>query len=309
MGNKGYTLCAVAPGPAYNQMTADVFTAGSDNGLPDGYTAFCPLAGQTSVAAYASATGQADVYAVPAAGQGFAAPAGSQQLTAGFDVLQPFTLGDQPMAVGYAAATGTFQFYSVSGGTFQALSTFSGTSPTTTGFTTVFTFLDWDEGKPVGTYLLGYEMDTGKVAIYHLSAGTGTAGSLDVSMVWQPAKPWAEGWTRFGVFQFGPENFFIKTNINYGKVFIDHIMDDPGEGTHPAVTDLPLPQDLTAVATFTLLADPCLATYLASSGEITLNRFQGSLAGWYPGAQATGVTGASQAVSLTGGAAPTLLFY
>ena len=303
---RGYTLCSVGAGSAYNQMQAAVFTASQENGLPAGYTAFLPLAGAGAVAAYNSTTGDADVYAVPAAGQGFGASSGSQSPGAGFDALLPFTLGGQPMALGYSSSSGTVQFFGVSGTTLTARNTFAAGS----GMTTVLPFLDWDGSTAGGTYLLCYDMNSGAVAIYQLTA---SGGGVQATKAWSPSEPWAEGWTRFGLFQYGPENFFIKTNVKYGTVFIDHIMDEPSQGTHPAQEHLPLPLDLTAVATFTLLGDPCFATYLANSGAATFNRFRGDLTGWTEGAQATAVTGGSLAVSLpsasSGGSAATLLFY
>lgn len=309
MGTKGYTLCAVSPGSAYNQMQATVYTAGTSDGLPDGYTAFVPVVsgGTASVAAYDSATGQVDVYALPTPGQGFGSATGSQTLAAGWDMLLPFTLGDQGMVLGYAAGSGTFQFYSLSGATFQAQNTFTGTSPATTSLTTVVPFLDWDGSTPGGSYLLCYDMNTGQVAIYQLTAGEN--GAVEVGLTWQPDELWATGWTRFGPFQFGPENFFIKTNVDYNTVYIDHIMDSASLGTHPAAKGLPLPLDLTAVTPFTLLTDPCFATYLASSGAVTLNRFQGNLQGWFEGAQATAISGAGTATFLPGGDSPLILIY
>ena len=307
MGTKGYTLCAVATGAAYNQMQATLFTASATNGLPDDYTAFCPLNGQSTVAAYASGSGQLDLYAVPAPGQGFGAPVGSQALETGYDILIPFTIGTQELALAYTSSSGIFQFFGVTGSGFQPLNTFSSTSPSTVSLTTVLPFFDWQGSTKGGSYMIGYDTNTGQVAFYQLTAQDD--GTVAVNVVWQPTQLWDTGWMRFGYFQFGPESFFIKTNPSHGHVYIDHIMDDPSQGSHPAVTGLPLPLDLTATVTFTLQGDPCFATYFASSGAVTLNRFRGDLNGWFEGAQATVTNGGSMAVSLVNGSAPVILFY
>src|SRR6185295_18798465 len=247
MGTKPYTLCAVSPGSAYNQMQTALYSASTGDGLPDDYTAFVPIAsggsGEAgSVAAYASGTGRLDIYAVPGPGQGFAAPIGSQTHASGWDLLLPFSLGSQAMALGYSAASGTFEFYGLSGVTFKARNHFTGSSPGTAGFTTVLPFLDWDGSTPSGSYMLCYDSNTGQAAIYQLSAGE--SGKVEVALVWQPSELWAEGWERFGLFQLGPENFFLKTNVVHDTVYIDHVMDEASLGTHPAAKGLPLPLDL-----------------------------------------------------------------
>ncbi len=100
------------------------------------------------------------------------------------------------------------------------------------------------------------------------------------------AHPWAPGWTRFAFFQFGGENFFLKTNVGNSKklnVNIDHVLDTLSAGTAEVGTQLTLADalELNNVEPFTLGAgDPYFATYISKSGTLTLNRFHSDCLGW-----------------------------
>lgn len=298
MPSKRYALCSISAGAKYNAMKAKLYMP-RIGGLPNDYTAFCPFAGH--LAAYAAKSGRLDVYANPAPGKGFGKPVATQTIATGLAFLQPFQLGtvrkpQTQMAVGYDSTSGVLQFYAIDGTSFDAKNTYKSFP----ALTTLLPYLSWD-----GSYLLCYDMTNGHVTTYSLAAGTG--GDVTVTAVWKPTKPWAKGWTRFGPFRFGPENFFIKTNIDAKHTYIDHLMDDAGEGSHPAAENLPLPLNLAAVATFTLDSDPCFATY-APSGAVELNRFRGDVQGWFTGAKTKVMRGARFAVALES-ETPVVLFY
>ncbi|HEY0370650.1 MAG TPA: hypothetical protein VGD79_01535 [Thermoanaerobaculia bacterium] len=292
---KNATLTLVTPGTKYNQMKTKSF----DATLPADYTSFCAVAGH--LLAYASASGRLDVYANPAKGT-LGAPVHSQTIGTGFSVLAAFALGtaagttNVQMVLAYDASTGAMQFFTISGNALHAQNTAKG--PKTC--TTMLPFLTWN-----GSYVLGYDAATGSVGTYQLTASGGS--NVSVKQVWNPPKKWAAGWTRFGPFQFGHENFFIKTNAIHHNTYVDHLLDDASLGSHPDHPDVPLDPNLTAVATFVLGGDPCFATYQAKNGKTTFNRFTGALL-WVEGATDAAVKKGTAAVALST-PEPMLLFY
>jgi len=74
-------------------------------------------------------------------------------------------------------------------------------------------------------------------------------------------KEWAQGWTRFAFFKMGGENFFLKTNPPHKNVNIDHMVDNPAEGSHPVGTHLPLALDLDVVAAVNFKHNAYFASY------------------------------------------------
>ena len=292
---KSATLALILPGTKYNQMKVKEYAAK----LPADYTSFCAIDGY--LLAYASKSGRLDAYANPTKGK-LGAPSHSQTIATGFTVIAPFALGtasgttNVAMVLAYDATTGAMQFFSISGGALDAKNTWNGPK----NCTTILPFLTWS-----GSYVLGYDTANGSVGSYQLSASTG--GDVSVKQVWNPSKNWAAGWTRFGLFQFGHENFFIKTNSIHKNTYVDHLLDDASLGSHPDHPDVPLDPNHTAVATFVLDGDPCFATYQAAKGKTTFNRFHGTLL-WATGATGKAVKKGTTAVSLTT-KEPMVLFY
>jgi hypothetical protein len=292
---KNATLTLVTAGAKYNQMKTKTFEAT----LPADYTSFCAIDGY--LLAYASASGRLDAYANPSKGK-LGAPSASQTIDTGFTALASFALGaaagktNVPMVLAYDAATGAMQFFTISGDELHA----QNTAHVSKNCTTILPFLTWS-----GSYVLCYDTKTGGVGTWQLSASGG--GNVGIKQVWDPAKNWAAGWTRFGPFQFGHENFFIKTNSIHHNSYIDHLLDDASLGSHPDHENVPLDPNLTAVATFALGGDPCFATYQAKNGGTTFNRFTGAL-DWVEGARGEAVKKGSVAVALST-AEPMVLFY
>ena len=292
---KNATLCLVAAGAKHGQMKVKAFAAK----LPGDYTSFCAVAG--SLLAYASKSGRLDAYANPARGK-LGSPSHTQTIASGFTTLAAFALGtasgktNVPMVLAYGAATGAMQFFTISGDALDARNTWHGPK-SCTSLLPFFT-----RG---GSYVLCYATSTGRVGTYQLGASGG--GDVSVKQVWDPAKNWAAGWTRFGLFQLSHENYFIKTNSVHHNTYIDHLLDDASLGSHPDRVDVPLDPNLTALATFVLGGDPCFATYQAKNGRTTFNRFTGAL-DWVEGAQDTAVKKGTMAVTLST-SAPMLLFY
>ncbi len=93
---------------------------------------------------------------------------------------------------------------------------------------------------------------------------------------------WATGWTRFAFFSLGGEVFFLKTNTKYPKVNIDHVLDNPTDGTAEVATEMDLTdaQDLTVVQPLALdNGHPYFVAY-RPDGLSVLYRIHSDCRGW-----------------------------
>jgi hypothetical protein len=141
------------------------------------------------------------------------------------------------------------------------------------------------------------------VATYLLSVTAASAAGVPpllLTPVW--SHQWAKGWTRFAFFQFGGENFFLKTNTWKPNVNIDHVLDNLAGGTVEVATQLndalKDAQDLDIVQPITLAeGDPYFVTY-KNDGPMTLNRFHADCLGWTTVASWSSKPGATQVVPL-----------
>lgn len=255
--------------------------------LPTGYTSIFPftLNDDTYMLMYDKVASRADVY-LAKKGDTWMNFIFSQQLSGAFDIMAPFLLANNVHILAYSTETGTFEFYQINQDvTLSVIYTY--TQPygddATPGYTTVapFTYRG-------SVYYLCYNFDTGKVTVYQLSVpATKPLRTKNIFL-----HQWADGWTRFAFFQLGGENFFLKTNIKYVHVNIDHIVDDPSKGSHPVCTHLDLSQDIDAVAPFYMgRGDPYFISY-KRNGATTFNRFHGDCQGWTQEASLSTVTDA-----------------
>lgn len=220
------------------------------------------------------------------------------EIGSGLDIVEPFVIGNHPHLLCYAAENGTFEIYAL--GDELSVSRpykFSryrepGLSQ---GFTTLKSFTCLDQ-----VVFLGYNGNDGHVAMYTLAVTASSATDippLRMKPVW--SHYWAKGWTRFAFFQFGGENFFLKTNTWKPNVNIDHVLDDLS-GAVPVGTylDLKNAQELTLVQSFKLQnGDPHFLTY-QNDGEITLNRLNSDCLGWTTVASFKSKPNATQAIPI-----------
>lgn len=208
-------------------------------------------------------------------------PAANLQLSGKADLLESFVLGNIPYLAAYRRDKGIFDFYPVQPDLTCPFSYrfFRNHAPgVTAGFTTVKLFT-----VQGGVAYMGYNKQTGDVAVYTLSviatSPPGIAPLLSLC-VWD--HQWAPGWTRFAFFQWGGGNFFLKTNTDKPNVNVDHLSDNPANGTVEVGSKLKLTDDqvLSIVEPFTLGSeDPYFITY-RPDGHITLNRFRGDGQSW-----------------------------
>jgi hypothetical protein len=96
-----------------------------------------------------------------------------------------------------------------------------------------------------------------------------------------------------------------KPNVN-----IDHIVDDPTQGTVEVGTLLTLPNELTLniVTAFYLGPNPYFITY-QTDGTTTFNRFDGDCQGWQLQASMSTILQATQIVPFNIGTESYALFY
>lgn len=200
-----------------------------------------------------------------------------------WDLLETFILGNQPHLLFYQRKNGTFaihpldiQLNSVS--SFQYVRNHD--PGVTQGFTLVKPFINRG-----GIIFMGYDFDSGRVAMYSLSVKAmsppGTAPLLATN-VWSHL--WARGWTRFAFFQLGGENFFLKTNTVWTNVNIDHVLDDPKEGTAEVATHIESKdQEILSMSNFQPFSlgngDPHFLAYKLD-GTTNLYRINSDCLGW-----------------------------
>lgn len=261
--------------------------------------------GQTYLLGYGATSDQLDVYQFTGAAPWLKAVPAKAKVGKGWDIILPFTNGNEPFVACYTAKKGVFRLFSInddlslSAGSYEF---FRNHEPSLTqGFTTVKTFTLF--GNVV---LIGYNFENGYVATYSLSVtATSPAGVPPLLLTPTWAHKWAPGWTRFAFFQFGGENFFLKTNTAKPNVNIDHILDYLPNGTAEVATNmndaLKNAQQLDNVEPLTLNGDPYFVTYMKKGGQLTVNRFHSDCMGWTTVASLTSKIGATQIVPLTGG--------
>jgi len=220
-----------------------------------------------------------------------------------WDAVEPFVLGNEPYVLAYAKATGNVSIFPVSRdlGT-SAPYAFYRTRPPAIS-------IGFDMITPVvvlsGVYIVGYIKKTGDVRVYSISVTASTPPSapgtppLLALPVWD--HQWAPNWTHFAWFHMGGEVFFFKINDGKLNVNIDHLQDDPSEGTVAVgshlESQLPDPLSLDIVRPLYVGGgDPHLLTY-KSDGTTVVYRVRGDCQGWVEQASVSTVAGASDIVT------------
>ncbi len=214
-----------------------------------------------------------------------------------WDTIQPFYMMNKPHLLAYQAKNGHMYFFPLTKElrSEDPLHFYHTRYPYTTNLSEVKCLVDLGQN-----FVFGYNHEDGAVNSWTISATANSEGKsppLVVENVW--AHQWAKGWTRFAFFTWGKENFFLKTNTWKPNVNIDHFSDDLSEGTNEVGSHLHLKddQELDIVHPFMVgPGDPYFMTYMASNGEVTLNRVHGNCMGWTTEATVTAATGVSQIV-------------
>jgi hypothetical protein len=272
--------------------------------LPSGYTIILPVVinAQTYLFAQKDKDCVIDIYQAMQDGN-WLKLIKSEKIESPRDIMKTFLLGGKPYLLTYEAKGGVFEFFKIGDDlTLARVYKYSKGygADQTTGYTVVAPF-----AYRGAAYYLCYNIDTGKITIYQLSVPSDRP--LQASLIY--LHTWAQGWTRFAFFTLGAENFFLKTNLKYHNVNIDHIVDDPSKGGHPVGRHLDLPFDLDSVAPFYMNGgDPYFVTY-KKNAETTYNKIYGNCLGWARQAEMISAAKCNILCPFTIGADQFILFY
>ena len=283
--------------------------------LPTGYTSMVSVRVGESVVLYAHdrASGAAGVYRLTADAPFLEASDVKVDLSAqAWDSLHTFVLGNQPYLMGYEKEHGHFCFYPVNSDLSVGVPYdfyFARNTPTN-GFTSVGVYSSVSE-----IVFTGYEFDTGTVANFTLAVvptSIGDAPALLAQNVWY--HHWAKGWTHFAFFQLGGSNFFFKINTMKLNVNIDHMQDDPSQGSVEVGSWLqnllPEAMDVTTSAIVPWsTGEPRLITYVGSTGQATVRRIHADCQGWSTLAAFDASSGVTQTIPYRVGDNSFALFY
>jgi hypothetical protein len=306
-------LYLVRPGTRRGQLAVEqVWTQEGTAPLVAGYSHLVPIADRERLKLIAiDRDTQASTAFEVQSGDPWITPVQSQLgLEGPFDLVEPFVLGNVPHLLTYASEPGQFAFYPIA----NDLSSqppyryFRRRGPAASNGFDVTTPMDVGGAM----YYLCYGSESGRVLIYSLAVTTTSprdAAPLVSAPVW--IHQWARRWVRFAFFQLGGGNFFLKTNVGRLNVNIDHVLDNPADGTVEVGTELDLEDalDLDIVRPFYLEgSEPYFLTY-KKDGTTTFNRFHSDCHGWTTEARLASVSEATQIVPLQVGDACYVLFY
>ncbi|PYS91624.1 MAG: hypothetical protein DMF64_11690 [Acidobacteria bacterium] len=297
-------IYSVAQTDNINQLT--VKEVAQPTTLKASYANLTPVTvqGKTYLLGYNATADAPDLYEFTASAPWLQTATGKFKVGAGYDIIEPFTLGNKPFVACYKAKDGVFSIFSIANdlsisGPYKF---FRNHEPALTqGFTTLKAFVCF--GIVV---FLGYNGANGYVATYTMSTiATSPPNTPPLLMTPQWSHVWAKGWTRFAFFQLGGENFFFKTNTWKPNVNIDHVLDNLAAGTTEVASNLNAAlkdaQTLDIVQPLVLgNGDPYFVTYM-KNGQMTLNRFHSDCMGWTTVATLTAKANATQVVPLGAG--------
>ena len=189
-----------------------------------------------------------------------------------WDLVRSLTFGGASYLLLYQQKNGSLTICRIRADhTLEFVSEYSRTyGAKTTGFSTLGVYAH--RGL---VYVLGCSVDDGHAGIYQVIA----TEEIPATLTWQWNHQWAKGWTRFAFYNWGGENYFLKTNVAYKNVNIDHICDDASKGTHEVGSRLPLPLDLDFVEPLYVDHSPFFVAGRVT-GELTFHRFHASGQGW-----------------------------
>jgi hypothetical protein len=306
------TLIAIEPTGAVDQLRMKSIWS-TTGVLGNGYNKLFLLevAKKSFLVGYQSDRDVAEAFEIGPGASPFTKVPSDLSLGKDWDAISPFVLGNRPYLMCYRRQTGVFGFFEVHDD-LSVSKPYRWGHPRdpglSIGFSTVKPFVCLGL-----VYFMGYNFDNGNVVLYSLSV-TSASASIDVPPlvahhVWQ--RSWAQGWTRFAFFRLGGENFFLKTNTWRANVNIDHIQDNPADGTAEVATNMNLEeaQSLDICEAFALrYGEPYFVAY-KNSGESVLYRFHADCQGWTSVASGPTPENASHIVPIVSANQANLLFY
>jgi len=312
------TLYSIKPGSNRDELTVtEVWSQSGATPLAAGYKQMVTVqvAGQNHLIAF-DADGNGSMFRLSASAP-WLDPESCRISVGKADIIESFILGMAPYLLAYEAEKGMFSFFPIANDLCAQTPPYQyqhARVPLTQGFTVT---------EPIIVnsmlYIICYNFKTGDVDIWSLSvtpfpepgSPPGTPPLL-ILPVW--VHQWAKSWSRFAFFTMGAETFFFK--INFGpklNVNIDHVLDDPSEGSVEVGTwlqkQLDDPTKIDIVEPFTMNGgDPYFVTY-RNDGSTDWFRIHGDCQGWTKEATGATVKAATQVVPYQIGSDRFALFY
>jgi hypothetical protein len=309
------SIHAIRPGSGFGSVALDPVWTAAGGPLGAGYTSLLPvsLGDRLALFAHDRAARRTDAFTLGDADPWVRAAGVQPDLDhAGWDSLSTFVLGNEPYLMAYERQQGKFAFFRVAPdlSVSKPYSFAYLRNTPTAGFTAVAPYTSLGQ-----VYFTGYNFDDGTVANFSLAVTSTSAQGvppLQALNVWY--HHWAKGWTRFAFFQLGGANFFFKINTAKLNVNIDHMQDDPAQGSVEVGSylqgQLPDALDITHAAIVPWAdGEPVLLTYIAPSGRTAVYRIHADAQGWTRLGEVTLEANASQAVTYRIGGASFLLLY
>lgn len=188
--------------------------------------------GANYLLAYKKQNGTFDIYSLKESAPYFElVKSNSTELQAkSWDILKTFVLGNRIYLMAYEKADGFFGFYEIADDLSLSKNPylfFNKRDWKTQNFTTVEPMVS------LGLmYIICYDSEMGTVAAFSLDVIAQSANGvppLNMLNVWY--HHWAKNWENFVFFQFGQSNFFFKINKGKLNVNIDHMQDNPSQGS------------------------------------------------------------------------------
>ncbi|MGH1427825.1 MAG: hypothetical protein ACRBEE_07785 [Arenicella sp.] len=219
---------------------------------------------------YNAAKTRVEIYENTAKTGHFFVQKNNTSVTDAIDFLDAFTLGGNVYFSAYSTSGEYINFYALQGD-LSLTKVYGGYIGS--GYTMI---------KPLeyrnSVFFLAYNHTKGSVSKYQIMATS--QHPIYINETWSDT--WAKQWMRFAFFQFGGENFFIKTNMLHKKVNIDHLMDDLIEGSHPVLNEAAPSYMQTAVDVKTFSDNDGNAFFAVAQpgGDISVNQVHPNCLGW-----------------------------
>lgn len=309
------SLYQVKPGSKRDTLTLDEVWSGKSP-LDAGYKQIVPIevAGQSYLFAFDD-KGEGSAFRATTGAPWIEPVASKLSLGGAMTNVEPFILGMAPYLLAYEATGGNFAYFPIGSDLSTQLPyNFKRTRvPATQNYTVTEAVVINDL-----LYIVCYSFTTGEVDIWSLQVTVGPqpgskpgTPSLLQLPVW--IHQWAKNWTKFAFFYMGAELFFFKINVGKVNVNIDHILDDPSQGSVEVGTymqdQLDDPKNIDIVEPFTMGGgEPHFVTYL-KSGKTQCFRIHADCQGWTKQAELETEKNASIVVPYQIGEERFMLFY
>lgn len=256
--------------------------------LPSGYSNLVPvvIGDEQILYAYTKESNSLDVYKISDSAPYFEKVISNADYLAvkEWDLLSTFVLGNKNYILAYEKLHGFFGFYEIYDDYSLSKNPYLFANKRdwpTQNFTTV------EALDSLGLiYICCYDYNSGTVGAFSLNVVSSTndgTPALNMLNVWY--HHWAKNWDNFVFFQFGGSNFFFKINKGKLNVNIDHLQDNPANGSVEVGSylqdKLPSAKEVKVAAKVPWVnKEPHFITYNPTSKEANLYKVHADCQGW-----------------------------